>query len=126
LTSLSAKSKVIYFIILKADPSYLKCLKLCLKEEQHANTSANYDVELLHHKDAHVDFLRSGKRRYPGFSPSTQTELIFVPTPVQCHHHSVCQLDTNYIHLGKGHLNWRIDFISLACGCLWGIFLIAN
>ncbi|OBS83135.1 hypothetical protein A6R68_22867 [Neotoma lepida] len=31
-----------------------------MKEEQHANTSANYDVELLHHKDAHVDFLRSG------------------------------------------------------------------
>ncbi|XP_060240481.1 integrator complex subunit 13 isoform X8 [Meriones unguiculatus] len=30
------------------------------QEEQHANTSANYDVELLHHKDAHVDFLRSG------------------------------------------------------------------
>lgn len=32
-----------------------------LKEEQHANTSANYDVELLHHKEAHVDFLKSGK-----------------------------------------------------------------
>lgn len=31
-----------------------------MKEEQHANTSANYDVELLHHKDAHVDCLRSG------------------------------------------------------------------
>ncbi|XP_077026482.1 integrator complex subunit 13 isoform X4 [Tamandua tetradactyla] len=31
-----------------------------MKEEQHANTSANYDVELLHHKDAHVDFLKSG------------------------------------------------------------------
>ncbi|ELK33906.1 Cell cycle regulator Mat89Bb like protein [Myotis davidii] len=30
-----------------------------MKEEQHANTSANYDVELLHHKDAHVDFLKS-------------------------------------------------------------------
>ncbi|EMP32777.1 Cell cycle regulator Mat89Bb like protein [Chelonia mydas] len=32
-----------------------------MKEEQHANTSANYDVELLHHKDAHVDFLKSGR-----------------------------------------------------------------
>lgn len=31
------------------------------KEEQHANTSANYDVELLHHKEAHVDFLKSGE-----------------------------------------------------------------
>ncbi|XP_068133698.1 integrator complex subunit 13 isoform X2 [Hyperolius riggenbachi] len=31
-----------------------------MKEEQHANTSANYDVELLHHKDAHLDFIKSG------------------------------------------------------------------
>ncbi|XP_019353893.1 integrator complex subunit 13 isoform X3 [Alligator mississippiensis] len=30
-----------------------------MKEEQHANTSANYDVELLHHKEAHVDFIKS-------------------------------------------------------------------
>ncbi|XP_069484181.1 integrator complex subunit 13 isoform X3 [Ambystoma mexicanum] len=30
-----------------------------MKEEQHANTSANYDVELLHHKEAHVDFTKS-------------------------------------------------------------------
>ncbi|XP_059582594.1 integrator complex subunit 13 isoform X4 [Alligator mississippiensis] len=29
------------------------------EEEQHANTSANYDVELLHHKEAHVDFIKS-------------------------------------------------------------------
>ncbi|MCJ8743419.1 hypothetical protein PDJAM_G00093740 [Pangasius djambal] len=27
-----------------------------MKEEQHANTSANYDVELLHHRDAHMEF----------------------------------------------------------------------
>ncbi|KAF5888730.1 protein asunder [Clarias magur] len=27
-----------------------------MKEEQHANTSANYDVELLHHRDAHIEF----------------------------------------------------------------------
>lgn len=47
-----------YFIVLKTKPSYFK---FCFKEEQHANTSANYDVELLHHKDAHVDFLKSGK-----------------------------------------------------------------
>ncbi|XP_027034983.1 integrator complex subunit 13 isoform X3 [Tachysurus fulvidraco] len=26
------------------------------EEEQHANTSANYDVELLHHRDAHMEF----------------------------------------------------------------------
>ncbi|CAO2607206.1 Integrator complex subunit 13 [Lemmus lemmus] len=39
-----------------------------MKEEQHANTSANYDVELLHHKDAHVDFLRSGDTHSGGSS----------------------------------------------------------
>ncbi|XP_029334266.1 integrator complex subunit 13 isoform X1 [Mus caroli] len=38
------------------------------QEEQHANTSANYDVELLHHKDAHVDFLRSGDSHSGGSS----------------------------------------------------------
>ncbi|XP_004634721.1 integrator complex subunit 13 [Octodon degus] len=37
-----------------------------MKEEQHANTSANYDVELLHHKDAHVDFLKSGDTHLGG------------------------------------------------------------
>uniref|UniRef100_A0A4W6G361 Integrator complex subunit 13 n=1 Tax=Lates calcarifer TaxID=8187 RepID=A0A4W6G361_LATCA len=31
-----------------------------MKEEQHANTSANYDVELLHHRDAHLEFFKSG------------------------------------------------------------------
>ncbi|CAH2278446.1 integrator complex subunit 13 isoform X1 [Pelobates cultripes] len=35
-------------------------LNVCDQEEQHANTSANYDVELLHHKDAHVEFAKSG------------------------------------------------------------------
>lgn len=30
-----------------------------MKEEQHANTSANYDVELLHHRDAHIEFKSS-------------------------------------------------------------------
>ncbi|XP_073645029.1 integrator complex subunit 13 isoform X6 [Tursiops truncatus] len=39
-----------------------------MKEEQHANTSANYDVELLHHKDAHVDFLKSGDNHLSGSS----------------------------------------------------------
>uniref|UniRef100_A0A8C5KH94 Integrator complex subunit 13 n=1 Tax=Jaculus jaculus TaxID=51337 RepID=A0A8C5KH94_JACJA len=39
-----------------------------MKEEQHANTSANYDVELLHHKDAHVDFLKSGDAHLGGSS----------------------------------------------------------
>uniref|UniRef100_A0A9J7XT62 Integrator complex subunit 13 n=1 Tax=Cyprinus carpio carpio TaxID=630221 RepID=A0A9J7XT62_CYPCA len=30
-----------------------------MKEEQHANTSANYDVELLHHRDAHIEFIKT-------------------------------------------------------------------
>ncbi|MBN3301880.1 integrator complex subunit 13 isoform X2 [Amia ocellicauda] len=37
-----------------------------MKEEQHANTSANYDVELLHHKDAHLEFIKSGDLHPPG------------------------------------------------------------
>ncbi|KAG7495532.1 hypothetical protein JOB18_001086 [Solea senegalensis] len=39
-----------------------------MKEEQHANTSANYDVELLHHKDAHLEFFRSGDLHMAGTS----------------------------------------------------------
>ncbi|KAK1789461.1 hypothetical protein P4O66_015376 [Electrophorus voltai] len=34
-------------------------LSVCEQEEQHANTSANYDVELLHHRDAHMEFIKS-------------------------------------------------------------------
>ncbi|KAG2460125.1 integrator complex subunit 13 [Polypterus senegalus] len=37
-----------------------------MKEEQHANTSANYDVELFHHKDAHLEFIKSGDLHPPG------------------------------------------------------------
>ena len=38
-----------------------------VQEEQHANTSANYDVELLHHRDAHMEFFKSGEKslRHP-------------------------------------------------------------
>ncbi|XP_047245044.1 integrator complex subunit 13 [Girardinichthys multiradiatus] len=39
-----------------------------MKEEQHANTSANYDVELLHHKDAHMEFFKSGDLHMAGTS----------------------------------------------------------
>ncbi|XP_077399799.1 LOW QUALITY PROTEIN: integrator complex subunit 13 [Vanacampus margaritifer] len=39
-----------------------------MKEEQHANTSANYDVELLHHKDAHMEFIKSGDLHMAGTS----------------------------------------------------------
>uniref|UniRef100_A0A4W4H327 Integrator complex subunit 13 n=1 Tax=Electrophorus electricus TaxID=8005 RepID=A0A4W4H327_ELEEL len=37
-----------------------------MKEEQHANTSANYDVELLHHRDAHMEFIKSGDLHMAG------------------------------------------------------------
>uniref|UniRef100_A0AAY4CWN5 Integrator complex subunit 13 n=1 Tax=Denticeps clupeoides TaxID=299321 RepID=A0AAY4CWN5_9TELE len=37
-----------------------------MKEEQHANTSANYDVELLHHRDAHLEFIKSGDLHMAG------------------------------------------------------------
>ncbi|KAG7495531.1 hypothetical protein JOB18_001086 [Solea senegalensis] len=43
-------------------------LNVCEQEEQHANTSANYDVELLHHKDAHLEFFRSGDLHMAGTS----------------------------------------------------------
>ena len=32
-----------------------------LQEDQSGGNSANYDVELYHHKDAHRDILRAGK-----------------------------------------------------------------
>ncbi|XP_069376334.1 integrator complex subunit 13 isoform X1 [Paralichthys olivaceus] len=43
-------------------------LNVCEQEEQHANTSANYDVELLHHKDAHLEFFKSGDLHMAGTS----------------------------------------------------------
>ncbi|NP_001086192.1 integrator complex subunit 13 [Xenopus laevis] len=49
-------------------------LSVCDQEEQHANTSANYDVELLHHKEAHVDFIKSGEG-YTGSSSIRENSL---------------------------------------------------
>ncbi|XP_034019410.1 integrator complex subunit 13 isoform X2 [Thalassophryne amazonica] len=43
-------------------------LNVCEQEEQHANTSANYDVELLHHRDAHIEFFKSGDLHMAGSS----------------------------------------------------------
>ncbi|XP_068443200.1 integrator complex subunit 13 isoform X1 [Clinocottus analis] len=43
-------------------------LNVCDQEEQHANTSANYDVELLHHRDAHLEFFKSGDLHMAGTS----------------------------------------------------------
>ncbi|XP_018621459.1 integrator complex subunit 13 isoform X2 [Scleropages formosus] len=44
------------------------------EEEQHANTSANYDVELLHHRDAHMEFIKSGDL-HPAGSTSRDSGL---------------------------------------------------
>lgn len=41
--------------------SVVFALVFAVQEEQHANTSANYDVELLHHRDAHIEFIKSGE-----------------------------------------------------------------
>ncbi|XP_056878535.1 integrator complex subunit 13 isoform X3 [Takifugu flavidus] len=43
-------------------------LNFCDQEEQHANTSANYDVELLHHRDAHLEFFKNGDLHMAGTS----------------------------------------------------------
>ncbi|XP_029016608.1 integrator complex subunit 13 isoform X2 [Betta splendens] len=48
-------------------------LNVCEQEEQHANTSANYDVELLHHKDAHLEFIKSGDLHMAGTSTRENT-----------------------------------------------------
>ncbi|KAI1882242.1 hypothetical protein AGOR_G00248670 [Albula goreensis] len=45
-----------------------------MKEEQHANTSANYDVELLHHREAHMEFIKSGDL-HPAGSTSRDSGL---------------------------------------------------
>lgn len=48
------------------------------QEEQHANTSANYDVELLHHRDAHLEFFKSGESTVQEFllQESGQSRLL--------------------------------------------------
>uniref|UniRef100_A0A8C6KQG9 Integrator complex subunit 13 n=1 Tax=Nothobranchius furzeri TaxID=105023 RepID=A0A8C6KQG9_NOTFU len=43
-----------------------------MKEEQHANTSANYDVELLHHRDAHLEFFKSVSNQFLHLRTSTR------------------------------------------------------
>ncbi|KAF7465693.1 Hypothetical predicted protein [Marmota monax] len=55
-----------YFSTATFDLASTTVTNIPMKEEQHANTSAHYDVELLHHKDAHVDFLKSGDTHLGG------------------------------------------------------------
>lgn len=47
------------------------------QEEQHANTSANYDVELLHHRDAHLEFFKSGV--YRQITSQMTTRRLWIP-----------------------------------------------
>ncbi|XP_075066557.1 integrator complex subunit 13 isoform X1 [Mixophyes fleayi] len=51
-------------------------LNVCDQEEQHANTSANYDVELLHHKEAHLDFIKSGDGHVGNTREATLKETV--------------------------------------------------
>uniref|UniRef100_A0A8C4QES6 Cell cycle regulator Mat89Bb n=1 Tax=Eptatretus burgeri TaxID=7764 RepID=A0A8C4QES6_EPTBU len=40
------------------DLAFTTITNIPMKEEQHANTSANYDVELLHHREAHAELFK--------------------------------------------------------------------
>ncbi|XP_053575066.1 integrator complex subunit 13 isoform X1 [Bombina bombina] len=51
-------------------------LSVCDQEEQHANTSANYDVELFHHKEAHIDFMKSGEGHIGAYREPTLKETV--------------------------------------------------
>ncbi|KAG8544329.1 hypothetical protein GDO81_022677, partial [Engystomops pustulosus] len=53
-------TKLNHLVQLHFDLASTTITNIPMKEEQHANTSANYDVELLHHKEAHLDFIKSG------------------------------------------------------------------
>ncbi|KAG8438568.1 hypothetical protein GDO86_004944 [Hymenochirus boettgeri] len=53
-------TKLNHLVQLHFDLASTTITNIPMKEEQHANTSANYDVELLHHKEAHMDFMKSG------------------------------------------------------------------
>ncbi|MEE6477477.1 hypothetical protein FKM82_011527 [Ascaphus truei] len=52
-------TKLNHLVQLHFDLASTSITNIPMKEEQHANTSANYDVELLHHKEAHVEFSKS-------------------------------------------------------------------
>uniref|UniRef100_A0A8C5MU85 Integrator complex subunit 13 n=1 Tax=Leptobrachium leishanense TaxID=445787 RepID=A0A8C5MU85_9ANUR len=54
-------TKLNHLVQLHFDLASTTITNIPMKEEQHANTSANYDVELLHHKEAHVEFAKSGE-----------------------------------------------------------------
>ncbi|KAM9310940.1 LOW QUALITY PROTEIN: integrator complex subunit 13 [Gastrophryne carolinensis] len=54
-------TKLNHLVQLHFDLASTTITNIPMKEEQHANTSANYDVELLHHKDAHIEFIKNGE-----------------------------------------------------------------
>ncbi|KAM8972838.1 integrator complex subunit 13 isoform 2-T2 [Pelodytes ibericus] len=53
-------TKLNHLVQLHFDLASTTITNIPMKEEQHANTSANYDVELLHHTEAHMEFAKSG------------------------------------------------------------------
>ncbi|XP_018411592.1 PREDICTED: protein asunder homolog isoform X2 [Nanorana parkeri] len=53
-------TKLNHLVQLNFDLASTTITNIPMKEEQHANTSANYDVELLHHKDGHIEFIKNG------------------------------------------------------------------
>lgn len=52
--------KVVELAITHYDLTSTTVTGIPMKEEQNASSSANYDVELLHHKSAHVDIMQTG------------------------------------------------------------------
>ncbi|XP_075458958.1 integrator complex subunit 13 isoform X2 [Ascaphus truei] len=67
-------TKLNHLVQLHFDLASTSITNIPMKEEQHANTSANYDVELLHHKEAHVEFSKSGDG-HVGISNSREATL---------------------------------------------------
>ncbi|XP_061570784.1 integrator complex subunit 13 isoform X2 [Cololabis saira] len=66
-------TKLNILVQLQFDLASTTITNIPMKEEQHANTSANYDVELLHHKDAHLEFFKSGDLHMAGTSTRDNT-----------------------------------------------------
>ncbi|KAM4748449.1 integrator complex subunit 13 isoform 2-T2 [Rhinophrynus dorsalis] len=69
-------TKLNHLVQLHFDLASTTITNIPMKEEQHANTSANYDVELLHHKDAHVEFIKNGDGHIGSFKENTLKETV--------------------------------------------------
>ncbi|XP_075066558.1 integrator complex subunit 13 isoform X2 [Mixophyes fleayi] len=69
-------TKLNHLVQLHFDLASTTITNIPMKEEQHANTSANYDVELLHHKEAHLDFIKSGDGHVGNTREATLKETV--------------------------------------------------